>query len=247
MAWRDDISEDAQGDLDTVFSQAAMLAQTLLMRNREFFPFAATINSKGAIGLSTPLPDGAAPTVQDVIESIVAELKKGKAGKRAYAITALARTTEGGEAVRIELEHKEGVALVIGLPVVRNDSGVISFGDMRALPGTRLVWTTKRRNSARAKASPTKTPAKAQAKSSSRTAAKTPTQAKSSSRTATKTPTRAKSSSRTATKTPTRAKSSSRAASKAAPASKAPAKRAAAKGSKGKPTPKSRGTAIATA
>ncbi len=175
MAWRDDISKDAQGDLDTVFSQAAMLAQTLLMRNREFFPFAATISTKGAVGLSTPLPDVAAPSVHDVIESIVAELKKGKAGKRAYAITALARTSDGEEAVRIELEHKEGVALVIGLPVVRSDSGAISFGDMRALPGSRLVWPTKPGNGARSKAAAAKAPTKssgraAPAKSSGRAA-----------------------------------------------------------------------------
>ena len=160
MAWRDDTSEDAQGDLDTVFSQAAMLAQTLLMRNREFFPFAATISAKGAVGLSTPVPDAAAPTVHDVIESIVAELKQAKAAKRAYAITALARTPEGGEAVRIELEHKEGIALVIGLPVVRGESGAVSYGDMRALPGTRIVWPAKAGASARAKTPATKAPAK---------------------------------------------------------------------------------------
>ena len=160
MAWRDDISEGAQGDLDTVFSQAAMLAQTLLMRNREFFPFAATISAKGAVGLSTPVPDAAAPTVHDVIESIVAELKQGKAAKRAYAITALARTQEGGEAVRIELEHKEGIALVIGLPVVRGESGAVSFGDMRALPGTRIVWPAKAGAGGGTKTTATKAPAK---------------------------------------------------------------------------------------
>src|SRR5512143_1739546 len=110
MAWRDGISEGAQSDLDTVFSQAALLARTLLMRNREFFPFAATISAKGAVGLSTPVPDAAAPTVHDVIEAITAELRREKTGKRAYAIAALARTADGGEAVRIELEHKEGVA-----------------------------------------------------------------------------------------------------------------------------------------
>jgi hypothetical protein len=170
MAWRDDISEGAQGDLDTVFSQAAMLAQTLLMRNREFFPFAATISAKGAVGLSTPIPDAATPTVHDVIESIVAELKTGKAGTRAYAITALARTPEGGEAVRIELEHKEGIALVIGLPVVRSESGAISFGDMRALPGSRLVWPTKARAGATTNA--TTDPAKSPAPAKAATAAK---------------------------------------------------------------------------
>ena len=57
MTWRDDVSDKAQGDLDTLFSQAALLAQILLMRNREFFPFGATINARGVVGLSTPVPD----------------------------------------------------------------------------------------------------------------------------------------------------------------------------------------------
>jgi len=163
MAWRDDISEGAQSDLDTVFSQAALLARTLLMRNREFFPFAATIGAKGAVGLSTPVPDATTPTVQDVIEAITAELRHDKAGKRAYAMVALARTADGEEAVRIELEHKEGIGLLIGMPVVRSESGAVTFGDMAAHPGQRLIWPGK------APAGTKKGPAKAS------TAANTPT------------------------------------------------------------------------
>jgi hypothetical protein len=162
MAWRDDVSEGAQSDLDAVFSQAALLARTLLMRNREFFPFGATISVKGAAGLSTPVPDAVTPTVHDVIEAITAELLRDKAGTRAYAISALARTADGGEAVRIELEHKEGVALVIGMPVLRGESGTVTFGAMAAHPGRRLIWP------ARASAS-TKAPA---AKSATKSAAK---------------------------------------------------------------------------
>lgn len=157
MAWRDDVSEGAQSDLDTVFSQAALLARTLLMRNREFFPFGATISTTGAVGLSTPVPPGATPTVHDVIDAIMTELRHDKAERRAYAIVALARTADGGEAVRIELEHKEGVALVIGMPILRGESGAVTFGDMAAHPGQRLVWPPKA--SAGAKGPATKAPA----------------------------------------------------------------------------------------
>jgi cell division septation protein DedD len=163
MAWRDDVSEGSQSDLDTVFSQAALLARTLLMRNREFFPFAATLSTKGAVGLSTPVPAAATPTVHDVIDAITTELEHDKAGKRAYAIVALARTADGGEAVRIELEHKEGVALVIGMPVIRGESGAVTFGDMAAHPGQRLIWPPKAASKAAGKSAPKfveKSPAK---------------------------------------------------------------------------------------
>ena len=158
MGWRDDISEGAQSDLDTVFSQGALLARTLLMRNREFFPFAATISAKGAVGLSTPVPEATTPTVHDVINAITDELRHDKAGKRAYAIVAIARAADGGEAVRIELEHKEGVGLVIGMPIIRGEAGAVTFGDMAAHPGQRLIWPGKARAGSKvgpAKAAPT--------------------------------------------------------------------------------------------
>jgi hypothetical protein len=161
MAWRDDVSEGVQSDLDTVFSQAALLARTLLMRNREFFPFGATISAKGAVGLSTPVPAAATATVHDVIDAITTELRHDKASKRAYAIVALARMADGGEAVRIELEHKEGVALLIGMPVVRGESGTVTFGEMTAHPGQRLIW-------------PPKGPAAATTRSAAKSAAKAP-------------------------------------------------------------------------
>jgi len=177
MAWRDDISEGAQSDLDTVFSQAALLARTLLMRNREFFPFAATIGAKGAVGLSTPVPDSTTPTVHDVIEAITTELRRDKAGKRAYAIVALARTADGGEAVRIELEHKEGIALLIGMPVVRGESGAVTFGDMAAHQGQRLVWpggtpARTKDGSAKAASASTGLPAVAKASGTPKTSSK---------------------------------------------------------------------------
>jgi cell division septation protein DedD len=159
MTWRDDISEGAQGDLDTVFSQAALLARTLLMRNREFFPFGATISDHGTVGLSTPLPDAASPTVHDVIEAIRTDLRASRESRRAYAIVALAFAADGGEAVRIELEHREGVALVIGLPVVRGAQGDVTFGAMRALPGERLLWPETERGPQSTKSAATKSTA----------------------------------------------------------------------------------------
>ncbi len=239
MAWRDDISEQAQGDLDAVFSQAAMLARTLLMRNKEFFPFGATVSAKGAIGLSTPVPDGAAPTVHDVIAAILGEVTKAKASTRAYAIAALARTADGGEAVRIELEHKEGLALVIGMPVHRDETGVVTYGDMRALPGERLVWsarTTKR--AAPASKAATKKAATEKAATEKAATKKAPAAARSRGKT---TETKAQAKTRAKAKSPAKAASTGKAASTA----KAPAKRSATtKASRGS---KPRGAAIAPA
>jgi len=222
MTWRNDVSDKAQGELDSLFSQAAMLAQTLLMRNREFFPFGAMISTKGALGLSTPVPESSNPTVQDVLDAIHDELVQGKASNRAYAITALARTADGAEAIRIELEHKEGLALVIGLPVVRSATGAVTYGEMRALPSEPRVWParsskSKAKGKPAAKVPAAKSPAKAKAKAPAKTSAKTPA--------------------KTSARTPRGAKAASTA--------KAPAKQKSPKRSTSKPKP--RGVAVATA
>jgi hypothetical protein len=212
MTWRNDVSDKAQGELDSLFSQAAMLAQTLLMRNREFFPFGATISTKGALGLSTPVPESSNPTVQDVLDSILAELEQGKTSNRAFAVTALARTADGAEAVRIELEHKEGLALVIGLPIVRTATGAVTYGEMRAIPSEPRVWPARAAKATKAKStrSTSKSTTKATAKS---TKAKTP--AKSASKASARAPRGAKAAN--TAKTPAKQKSTSRSKPKSKP------------------------------
>lgn len=144
--WRDGASATAQQDLDGLFNQAALLAQTLLMRNREFYPFGAAVNAKGAIALSTPLPDGEHPTANDVMDGIGAEFAAQKKSLRATAIVAMASVGGGEEAVRVELEHVDGIALMVALPYTRDPkTNAVTYGAMLAREGERHVWATARR------------------------------------------------------------------------------------------------------
>lgn len=143
MTWREEVSDKAQGDLDALFTQAALLAQTLLMRNREFYPFGAVMSSRGTVGLSTPAPAGDHPSSADVLNAIRDELTGAKTKNRAYAVAAMAVMPDGAEGVRVELEHKEGLALVVGLAVRRDDAGAVSFGEMRSLRAEPRVWAPR--------------------------------------------------------------------------------------------------------
>ncbi len=142
VASRSDGREKIQKDLDDLLSQSAMLAKTLLIRNGEFFPFAATVGMRGKFALVTPVPDTDTPTSQDVLDAIVRELGATLPTIRACAIVAMAATEAGVDAVRIELEHAAGPSLVIALPYARGELGAFAYGDMDAHRIAPRLWTT---------------------------------------------------------------------------------------------------------
>jgi len=117
-----------------------MLAKTLLIRNGEFFPFAATVGKRGKFTLVTPLPETETPTAHDVLDAIVGELQEVLSTIRACAIVAMAATETGVDAVRVELEHASGPSLVIALPYARGELGAFAYGDMEAHRTAPRLW-----------------------------------------------------------------------------------------------------------
>ncbi len=158
--------ERIQQDLDELLSQSAMLAKALLVRNGEFFPFGATVGKRGQFNLVTPTPEGDRPTAQDVIEAVLADFASARDSLRATSVTALATTESGAEAVRVELEHADGPAILIALPYSRNPNGSFSYGDMEAHRSARRVWPGEPKPRKKA---PARTPVKSKAKKGGRT------------------------------------------------------------------------------
>jgi hypothetical protein len=48
------------------------------------------------------------------------------------------RTNEGGDAIRVDLEHVDGHALTVLLPYTKGRQ--VDFGRLRAQPGRRQIW-----------------------------------------------------------------------------------------------------------
>lgn len=140
MATPESAREKMQTDLDSLLGQLAMLAKTLLQRNGEFFPFGATIGSRGKFALVTPVPEADSPTAHDVLDAVLAEIAATKSSIRACGIVAMASTDAGTDAVRIQMEHAEGSSLVIALPYARTASGGLTFGTMEAHRTKPDVW-----------------------------------------------------------------------------------------------------------
>jgi hypothetical protein len=86
---------------------------------------------------------GERPKSQLVLDALYAGARSGAANLRAVAVVADVRLARGGDAVRVELEHKEGTVLVVLLPYSRTRRGLkktITFGQMTVSAGHQRVW-----------------------------------------------------------------------------------------------------------
>lgn len=119
--WRDAASQAAQDDLDGLLDAALDLAQPQVARNGGFHPFAVTVSVDGEqgiamIGETDPSGDGAAEE-RSLIESVAG----GSSGLRAVVVVTDVRLSQtGSDAIRMAVEHREGISMVAILPYRRS-------------------------------------------------------------------------------------------------------------------------------
>src|SRR5262245_31089953 len=115
-SWRETASQEAQDDLDGLVNATLPFAQQMLARHGEFFPFAAAVTADGTVELLGADPGAdARPAGTDVLDQLIGGLR-GRAGNlRAAALVADVRAGES-DAVRVELEHRDGHAICVLLP-----------------------------------------------------------------------------------------------------------------------------------
>lgn len=140
-SWRDTASEAAQNDLDGLSNAVLPFAEQTLGRHGEFLPFGAAVDTDGPIGMLAADPGlGEQPPSQQVLDSLYAGARQQAEMRRAVAFVADVRTG-GGDAVRVELEHREGTALVILLPYSRSRfTKKVTIGQMSVSLGERRIW-----------------------------------------------------------------------------------------------------------
>jgi hypothetical protein len=143
-SWRDTTSATAQSELDALLSTVLPLAREHLSRYGELLPFGAATAADGSIALlAVDTGQPSSPRV-DVLQRLQTVARAGKAENRAVAFVSDV-TLQAGDAVRIELEHSEGVAIVVIAPYTR---GVVrrrvKIGTLRATSGEPRIWTAGR-------------------------------------------------------------------------------------------------------
>ena len=140
-SWRDTASQSAQDDLDGLLNAVLPLSEDLLGKDAEFYPFGGSVSSQGEASLTAADPGlGERPASDEVLASLYHAARANAASSRAVAFVADVRA-DGSDAVRVELEHRDGVALVVLLPYTRSRfKKTLTFGQMRVSMGEPRVW-----------------------------------------------------------------------------------------------------------
>lgn len=140
-SWRASASQWAQDDLDGLLNVVLRLAENLLGKNGEFFPIGGLVSLPGEASLTGADPGlGEHPASDLVLAHLYDGARTNASNARAAAFVADVRAN-GSDAVRVELEHQEGVALVVLLPYSRSRfKKTVTFGQMSVAEGQPRIW-----------------------------------------------------------------------------------------------------------
>jgi hypothetical protein len=140
-SWRDLASTSAQSDLDGLLDVVLRLATEQIGKQGGFVPFAAGVDDRGEVELvmsEEDLEDGDGERIANGVRD---DVRSRRDGFRAVAVAVDVRLPEQGrDGVRVELEHRDGVALSVVLPYSQA-AGAVEFGDLSASAGTATIWT----------------------------------------------------------------------------------------------------------
>ena len=143
-SWRDGVSQQSQDDLDSLLGAVLPLAEQHLAKSGEMYPFGASIDNEGQIAIAgaDPASVGEHPLSDSVLEVLYAGARTQSAERRAFAFVADVRAS-GGDAVRVEVEHREGTALVVLMPYSRSRfKKTVEFGQMSVSRSSQRVWSS---------------------------------------------------------------------------------------------------------
>lgn len=138
-SWRDTTSEQAQGDLDELLDTVLTFADQQVARAGALAPFGASIDAEGTAALAAADPSAA--TDAQAALALLRDGFRSRTGElRAVAVVADVRTADS-DAVRVELEHREGTCLVVLQPYSRSRlRKKVTFGAMSVSAGERHTW-----------------------------------------------------------------------------------------------------------
>jgi hypothetical protein len=142
-SWRDQASQECQSDFDALLNTLLPFAQQQLDKRGAFLPFGAVVDRDGTVRLTAAHDGREQPAAMDVLDSLHEGVRSQRASIRAAAFVAdVAVPGRPGDAIRVELEHADGVAIAVLLPQSkRRLSRGFEYAPLRAAPGERHVWT----------------------------------------------------------------------------------------------------------
>jgi hypothetical protein len=140
MGWRDQVSPDAQDDVDGLLNAVLPFSEKMLADHGEFFPYGAAVSREGEMRMLSPWTGADRPPPDDLLDVLYEGVRAAASDTRAAAFVSDVRIGElDGDAVRVELEHREGVALVVLRPHRLSD-GAVEYGELILQSGASRIW-----------------------------------------------------------------------------------------------------------
>ena len=137
----------AHPDLDQLMDALVPFAQEMLRKHGEFYPFAGSMSSAGAIACTGGHTGDEHPPSDEVINLLVDGLREqAKRGDlRAAAVCLDVRVVPPGQsektdAINVRLEHANGEAVDVFVPYRRGWLGKYKFGVLFAARGDRRIF-----------------------------------------------------------------------------------------------------------
>lgn len=142
--WRDKTSAPGQADLDGLLKPALDFAEQQLERYRGFLPFAVVVDRSGEQRMVAAGFDTDYSPSSDVIALLHAGLVEERAQLRAAVVVADVRLPElGSDAVRLTMEHAEGIGLEVLVPYrIQRFRRAVEFAEMLVSETEGDIWTT---------------------------------------------------------------------------------------------------------
>lgn len=140
-SWRDSATQQAQDDLDGLLDASLPFAQEMLDKHGEFFPYALAVSGSGeTMQMAGDPGEGEQPSSVAVLQILVEGLRAERDTLRAAAIVSDVRLSDS-DAIRVELEHAEGQAIVVLLPYRKKKlRRGVEYGETSAGQGERQIW-----------------------------------------------------------------------------------------------------------
>ena len=135
--WGDDLSERAKTEMDQILSVAIAFAEKMLGEQGAFYPFAVKLTDAGETEMVTA-PAGADDPLAALTEKLAGQRFELRAGAVAAA---LHLESLASDAVRVDLEHREGAALTLIRPYTRKKlRKKIDWGEMQSMVVDPKIW-----------------------------------------------------------------------------------------------------------
>jgi hypothetical protein len=142
-SWRDAATPEAQVDLDGLLGNVLPFAQQQLAQHGAFHPFGAVVADDGSLRLAAAYDGSDNPPAQPLLEQLYEGTRSQRSAIRAVAFVADVRLPGTSEdAIRVELEHRDGVAIAVVLPYRKRRSGrAIEYEALRGAAAQQRIWT----------------------------------------------------------------------------------------------------------